>query len=112
MHIISLDKKLQTVQFKFTKQQFDELVAQYNANPDDARKEIQRQLYGNLLNMVSKAIPTIVTNNENDISYAVKGYVLSERDMLNVIKEILETDDEVSKQKMLKDINVALGIFA
>ena len=109
MHIISLDKKLLTVQHKLAKQQLQELNEKSNVSPADVQNEIQRQIYGKFIAGVGKNIPMSVESNEEEITYTVRGYILSDRQMMETILEICELDDD-SKRMMIEKIYKILGI--
>lgn len=102
MYIISLDKRMLSVQMKFTRQEVEEILKQ--AKPEDFKQQVQNKLYQQFLAGAAKTIPTIVRSNENEQVFSVRGYILSERDMNNLIKELLEMDG-VMKEKMLKEID-------
>lgn len=102
MYIISLDKRMLQVQHKFTRQQVEEILKQIT--PEQFQQQVQNQIYQQFLAGAAKTIPTTVRSTPEEQVFSVKGYILSERDMNNLIKELLEFDD-ISKQKMLDKIN-------
>lgn len=102
MYIISLDKRMLQVQHKFTRQQVEEILKQMT--PEQFQQQVQNQIYQQFLAGAAKTIPTTVRSTPEEQVFSVKGYILSERDMNNLIKELLEFDD-ISKQKMLDKIN-------
>jgi hypothetical protein len=101
-YIISLDKRLLRVVHKFTRQQVEEFLKQ--VTPEQFQEQIQRQLYQQFLAGAAKTIPTIVKSTPEEQIFTVTGYILSEKDMNMLIKELLEFD-EISKQQMLDKVN-------
>ena len=55
-------------------------------------------------NGVLFTIPTIVKSTPEEQTFTITGYILSEKDMNMLIKELLEFD-EISKQQMLDKVN-------
>lgn len=101
-YIISLDKRLLRVVHKFTRQQVEEFLKQ--VTPEQFQEQIQRQLYQQFLAGAAKTIPTIVKSTPEEQTFTITGYILSEKDMNMLIKELLEFD-EISKQQMLDKVN-------
>lgn len=101
-YIISLDKRLLRVVHKFTRQQVEEFLKQ--VTPEQFQEQIQRQLYQQFLAGAAKTIPTIVKSTPDEQTFTITGYILSEKDMNMLIKELLEFD-EISKQQMLDKVN-------
>ena len=112
IHLISLDKKLNTVAIRLTKEEFSGACTQHNITPEQLQQDIQRQLYGKFIEQIARTIPTKVDSNEKEQKFNVSGYVFNESEMIGLIKEILEIDDEKSKTQYLNEINIKLGIYA
>jgi|GEM_PF-4168879 len=102
MYIISLDKKLIVIQAKFTKEEVEKILL--NIKPEDFKQQVQYKLYQEFLQGAAKTIPTTVMSDENQQVFSVRGFILSERDMNGLIKELLEMDD-VAKERMLEKVN-------
>ena len=102
MYIISLDKKLIVIQAKFTKEEVEKILL--NITPEDFKQQVQYKLYQEFLNGAAKTIPTIVRSDENEQVFSVRGFILSERDMNGLIKELLEMEN-IAKERMLEKIN-------
>lgn len=115
MQLFSLDKKLLTLQHRLGAQEMLDLVNRHNISEADLEADLRRQLYQKFMEGVATNIPTTVTSDdvsgEPMITYTVRGYVLNDIDMLNVIKECLEMDSD-GKRLMLEQINKQLGIKA
>ena len=111
MHIITLDKKLMRVQHKLTKQQVDEIQRKHEIDGKRMESEIRHQLYSEFMKGIAKNIPTIMQTDEDSLTYTISGYVLSDRQMMETILEICEFDDD-TKIKMIKQIQINLGIYA
>ena len=110
MKLFSLDKKLLTVQHKFTKSELFALVDKHQLTQEQLQQELQKELYQKFMLGIARNIPTIVNGDEETTTYTVRGYILNDRDMLNVLKECLEMDEK-GKEMLIKDINKQLGIF-
>jgi len=107
MQLFSLDKKLLRLQHRLTKQQVNEISLQHKLNAEQIEKEIRHELYSKFMAGVAKNIPTIAQTDNEYLTYTISGYVLNERDMLNVIKECLDMDDR-GKEILLEQINKQL----
>ena len=108
-YLITLDKKLLTVQHKITKEEVQALAGQHNITPEQMQEEIYRQLYGKFLQGIGKNIPVEVETTEEILKYTIRGYILSDRQMMETILEICELDDD-SKRMMIEKIYKILGI--
>jgi len=108
-HLFSLDKKLMSIQHKMSLVEINKIMKEHKLSEDNLRGEIQRQLYTKFAESLGKSIPTLIETSETERTYSLRGYVLSERDMYNLIYECLDMD-EVGREAMIKEVGVFLGI--
>lgn len=111
MHLISLDKKLFRVEHKLSQTDVENIKTQHVLTTEQIEEQIRREIYSKFMQGIAKNIPTIVENDDEYLTYKVSGYVLSERQMLETILEILQIDDS-DKLIMIDKIKKSLGIFS
>jgi hypothetical protein len=113
MKLLSLDKKLLTIQHRVNLSELKKLMAQHKVEAQVLENDLRRQLYQKFMEGIAKNIPTQmvsgVDGEEQVITYTISGYVLSQRDMLNVLYECLDMEDEM-REKMRSQIKTQLGI--
>lgn len=109
MKLFSLDKKLITLQHRFTHTELQQLMLQHKLTETDMTKEIQHQLYSKFIAGAASILPTSVITDVETKTYTVRGFVLSERDMNNLILEVLELV-ESDRINMTTQIKKQLGI--
>jgi len=110
MKLLSLDKKHYTIEFKLEIQRIANLLAENKITEIDLLNDVKRQLYEKFTATVAKQIKTEILKTETEVFYKIEGYVLSNVDMLNIMKECLEMDDR-GREIMMAQINKSLGII-
>ena len=108
MHIISLDKKLWTVQSRHDVTHLDNIGVKHNLSKEQVQGEIQKDLYQKMMVELQKAFQVMMTVlPSGEEQYEVSGYCLTKLNMFELIQELLEMD-EVGKQKLLEDVTKAI----
>lgn len=104
--IFNLQNALMQVRHRITKEQFEHL----EVPKDQFEKQVVAELTRQVADAVMKKIKINVSTDDNETIFHGKGYVLTEKEMLNTILEIIEMDD-VQKENMKKAIEKQLGII-
>lgn len=109
MKLFSLDKKYIRLQHQFSVDEWNQLMIKFSLNNEDLVKEVQKQLYLKFIAGTADALPTSVLNEAETKTLTVSGYVLSEKDMDNLLLEVL-TLNEDDRENMIKQLKHSLGI--
>ena len=104
MNLFNLDKKLTKIHHEVSKEDFLEL----KLNKEEFEKAISAELIKQFAMQCMLPIKTMV-QNDGTIEFNGSGYVLSERDMLNVINEILDLDDK-GRELLSESVKKELGL--
>jgi hypothetical protein len=104
MQLISLQKKLLKLSSVLSRTEYDNLILKHGITGDQLEQDINRQLYQKFLQGAMRNIPIRTGTQDANIIFELSGYILSEKDMLLVMKELLEADD-VMKKILLKQID-------
>jgi Glu-tRNA(Gln) amidotransferase subunit E-like FAD-binding protein len=107
MLICSLDKKLSRVQARFTVEDMKQIMATHTLTEKTFKENIQQQLYLQFVKGLAHNIPTIVESNLSGATFTVSGYILSERQMYDLLREMCEMDEQ-GKQIIMSEINAIL----
>ena len=103
--ITTLDKKLWTVQSRHDVKHLEEIGIKHNLNKEQVEHEIQRDLYNKMLVELQKSFRVSATHLESgELQYQVSGYCLTQRQMLETVKECLNMDTQ-GKEILLEEIN-------
>ena len=89
--IFNLNNKLVSVDHKISKQEFVDI----NMNQTDFENQVKSELIKQLSIYVMKKFPISVTQPKHDndnFRWTSKGYIFSERELLEIILEISELD--------------------
>jgi len=103
--IFNLQNKLIKVNHKITEDEFKSL----EVTKEQFEKQVNTELIRQISEHVFKRFNINTIQNHNKIRFEGSGYILSERDMLNVILEIIEMDDE-NQDKIKKAIEKQLNL--
>ena len=109
MRLINLNNKLLQIRHKITKQQFKAVQQNTKLSKEELVGHVKADLIQQLVPSVLTAFQIEMIDDIDNVEFRGAGYVLSERDMINTIKEILELDG-VNRDKMLQSCDTWLGI--
>jgi len=90
LHVIGLDKKMVNINHKITKEEFIGMKMPQQAFENGVHAELIRQLAV----YVHQNLPIKQTGNQHYFQWDVKGYVMTERDMMNLLHELVTMDDQ------------------
>ena len=90
MNIFNLQNKLIRIRHKITKNEFVSM----NMPKEQYETLIKAELYRQLADHMMKGMPITTTPTGDDVEFNGGGYLLTERDMLNVILELCQLDDK------------------
>lgn len=105
MNIFNLQNKLVRLHHKITKQEFVEM----KIPQDQFESLIKAEMYRQLSDFLMKKMKIDVKTTEEDVEFSGGGYLLSEKDMLNVILEITQLDNrgrEMLEQSCMKELGI------
>jgi hypothetical protein len=74
-------------------------------------KDIKRQMLIKFLPLIEKNFDTTATEDDDSITYSASGYVFSQRQLYEVMLEILHMDD-VDKSNLAKSIYKYIGMHS
>lgn len=104
--IFNLQNKLIKVKHKITEDEFKDLQVTKDVFEKQVNTELIRQISEHVFNRFK--IETIQDKDNNEIRFEGSGYIISYRDMLNIILEIIDLDDfqkDNIKQAIKKELN-------
>jgi len=110
LRLLTLDKKLFIVNHRMTRQQIQEIQNGSNVDLATVEKEIQKQIYFKFLDAIVKNLKVEKREESEDVTYTVRGFVLSERLLYEILLEVCELDSE-EIQRLKAGLKQALGIF-
>lgn len=110
MKLFTLDKKLITVNHRMTKQEIVNVAEAHKVDVKAIEEEVKRQIFVKFLPVIAKNFRLTALNEDDYITYSVSGYILTERQLYEVMLEVLELDDW-GKEKLVSGIKKHLGMF-
>jgi len=105
MKLFNLQNKLVTVKHKISKQEFVSM----NVPKEEFENVVKSHIYQQLVNFVMKQFNIKTIPDGDSVLFEGSGYVLNERDMLNVLLEVCQLD-EVTKKNFEESLMKQLGI--
>ena len=109
MRLFNLNNKLLQIRHRVTKMQFNAVQQNTKLSKEEVVNHVKADLIQQIAPSVLTAFQIEMIDDLDNVEFRGSGYVLSERDMINTIKEILELDG-VNRDKMLEACNKWLGI--
>lgn len=111
MILFTLDKKLQTVNHRITKQELQSISTSHSVEVPEIEKDLKRQMLIKFLPLLEKSFDVTTTEDNETKTYTVRGYILSERQLYETMLEVLDLNDD-DKVKLTKSIYNYLGIYS
>lgn len=111
MRLISLDKKLQIIQHRLTKQEMVNLAEQHKLEVSQIEEEFKKQMLIKFLPLIQKNLKMERTADDEFVTYNVRGYILSERQLYETLLEVMMLDEN-ERDELTKIIQNFLGIYS
>jgi len=109
MRVMNLQNKLLSLRHKITKQQFSAVMQNTKLSKDDLTTHVKADLIQQLTPSVLKAFQIEVIDGIGEYEFRGSGFVLSERDMMNVLLEVAEMDS-IGKDNLILSCRKWLGL--
>lgn len=109
MNIFNLNNKLLKVKTKISKSDFETAMVTHKVSKEDLTNHIKADIIQQLSPTIINEFNLKSVESESEFIFQANGYVLSESNMISVIKEIAEMDD-VDTDRLIKSCNKFLGI--
>ena len=111
MYLTTLDKKLHIVNHKISKTEIAMLAEQHKLSLKEIEEEIKKQILFKFLPIIDSIFEKQSIAEEEHLTINVRGFILSERQLFEILLEVLELDDDF-KYKMKQSIYKYLGIHS
>lgn len=111
MYLITLDKKLHMVNHRITKQEIVNIAELHKVEVKEIENELKKQIFIKFLPIMEKNFEMTRTGDDESLTYSVKGYILSERQLFEILLEVMDLEEDF-KSKMKASLYNHLGIYS
>ena len=99
------------VNHRITKQEIVNIAESHKVEVKEIEDELKKQIFIKFLPIMEKNFEMTRTGDDESLTYSVKGFILSERQLFEILLEVLELDDDF-KSKMKASLYNHLGIYS
>ena len=107
--LLTLDKKLFITSHRLSRQQMNEIMTSGKVDLATVETEIKKQLLFKFLDVV-KNLKIDKREEDDNVTYSVRGFVLSERQLYETLLEVTELDTQ-ERDRLKAAMRNALGMF-